>query len=115
MQNLFSLTGPNKCGLFNGGCSHMCLPTPTEYNVNGFSCICPDNIVHNRKQCKADGKWIFFFRSRKASGMKSRHPWKIKKINFTRCVLGSPEKQTYSYPPPPPDIVTGPVHAQILL
>lgn len=57
MQNLFSLTGPNKCGLFNGGCSHMCLPTPTEYNVNGFSCTCPDNIVHiNRKQCKADGK-----------------------------------------------------------
>lgn len=54
--NLFSLTGPNKCGLFNGGCSHMCLPTPTEYNVNGFSCTCPDNIVHNRKQCKADGK-----------------------------------------------------------
>lgn len=57
MQNMFSLTGPNKCGIFNGGCSHMCLPTPTEYNVNGFSCTCPDNIVHmNRKQCKADGK-----------------------------------------------------------
>lgn len=55
--NLFSLTGPNKCGFSNGGCSHLCLPTPTEYNVNGYACACPDNMVlMSGKQCHESGK-----------------------------------------------------------
>lgn len=55
---LFSLTGPNKCGHYNGGCSHLCLPTPTEYNANGYACACPDNMVlMSGKQCHISGKW----------------------------------------------------------
>uniref|UniRef100_A0A8C5XKP8 Low-density lipoprotein receptor-related protein 4 n=1 Tax=Microcebus murinus TaxID=30608 RepID=A0A8C5XKP8_MICMU len=40
------LTGFNKCGSRNGGCSHLCLPRPS-----GFSCACPTGI-----QLKGDGK-----------------------------------------------------------
>uniref|UniRef100_A0A8D2LQ87 LDL receptor related protein 4 n=1 Tax=Varanus komodoensis TaxID=61221 RepID=A0A8D2LQ87_VARKO len=36
--------GANKCGMRNGGCSHLCLPNP-----EGFSCGCPTGI-----QLKAD-------------------------------------------------------------
>ncbi|KAG9352113.1 hypothetical protein JZ751_020526 [Albula glossodonta] len=32
--------GFNKCGRANGGCSHLCLPTP-----NGTSCACPTGIL----------------------------------------------------------------------
>ncbi|XP_028649665.2 low-density lipoprotein receptor-related protein 4 isoform X1 [Erpetoichthys calabaricus] len=38
--------GFNKCGVKNGGCSHLCLPNP-----NGISCACPTGI-----QLKSDGK-----------------------------------------------------------
>lgn len=56
--NPFSLTGPNKCGFSNGGCSHLCLPAPTEYNAAGYACACPDNMVlMSGKQCRESGKW----------------------------------------------------------
>lgn len=50
------LHSPNKCGHYNGGCSHLCLPTPTEYNANGYACACPDNMVlMSGKQCHISG------------------------------------------------------------
>ncbi|KAJ8392450.1 hypothetical protein AAFF_G00075750 [Aldrovandia affinis] len=33
-------TGQNYCSVNNGGCTHLCLPTPA-----GRSCLCPDNAV----------------------------------------------------------------------
>ncbi|KAG5848887.1 low-density lipoprotein receptor-related protein 4-like isoform X1 [Anguilla anguilla] len=38
--------GFNKCGRWNGGCSHLCLPNP-----NGTSCACPTGIL-----LKEDGR-----------------------------------------------------------
>ncbi|KAG9344326.1 hypothetical protein JZ751_010995 [Albula glossodonta] len=32
--------GQNYCAINNGGCTHLCLATPT-----GRSCLCPDNVV----------------------------------------------------------------------
>ncbi|XP_022317030.2 low-density lipoprotein receptor-like isoform X2 [Crassostrea virginica] len=51
------LHSPNKCGAANGGCSHLCLPTPAEVNAIGYACACPDNMVLlNGKQCEASAQ-----------------------------------------------------------
>nr|XP_022328442.1 uncharacterized protein LOC111127521 [Crassostrea virginica] len=51
------LHSPNKCGIANGGCSHLCLPTPAQFNANEYACVCPANItLLNGKQCEtSDG------------------------------------------------------------
>lgn len=36
----FPPPGQNYCAVNNGGCTHLCLATPT-----GRSCKCPDNAV----------------------------------------------------------------------
>lgn len=46
MQLHLLLSGFNKCGRRNGGCTHLCLPRP-----NGTSCACPTGIL-----LKGDGR-----------------------------------------------------------
>ncbi|XP_013395341.1 low-density lipoprotein receptor-related protein 4-like [Lingula anatina] len=41
--------GTSRCGSYNGGCSHLCLPNP-----GGFSCACPTGIL-----LKPDGKTCY--------------------------------------------------------
>ncbi|KAL3841911.1 hypothetical protein ACJMK2_020000 [Sinanodonta woodiana] len=41
-------SGPNPCGTNNGGCSHLCLMSPSKPN---FSCACPTGV-----KLQADGK-----------------------------------------------------------
>lgn len=73
--NLFFLTGPNKCGFSNGGCSHLCLPAPTEYNAAGYACACPDNMVlMSGKQCRESGKWSLFMSSVHITATLSKSP-----------------------------------------
>lgn len=50
--NIFSAQNP--CGLYNGGCSHLCLLS-SEY---GHSCACPTgiNLLPNGKTCDTMGK-----------------------------------------------------------
>ncbi|XP_056018220.1 low-density lipoprotein receptor-related protein 4-like isoform X2 [Ostrea edulis] len=46
----------NKCGVLNGGCSHLCLPVPVSIDAKGYACACPDSIdLLNGKQCKDNG------------------------------------------------------------
>lgn len=53
--------GFNKCGLRNGGCSHLCLPRPS-----GFSCACPTGIQlkGDRKTCDPSPETYLLFSSR---------------------------------------------------
>jgi hypothetical protein len=37
-------SGRNKCGVLNGGCSHLCLPVPISFDVRGYVCAYPDNV-----------------------------------------------------------------------
>uniref|UniRef100_A0A663ELE7 Low-density lipoprotein receptor-related protein 4 n=1 Tax=Aquila chrysaetos chrysaetos TaxID=223781 RepID=A0A663ELE7_AQUCH len=53
--------GFNKCGVRNGGCSHLCLPHPT-----GFSCACPTGIQLKRDEqtCDSSPETYLLFSSR---------------------------------------------------
>uniref|UniRef100_A0A8C8RFF6 Low-density lipoprotein receptor-related protein 4 n=1 Tax=Pelusios castaneus TaxID=367368 RepID=A0A8C8RFF6_9SAUR len=53
--------GFNKCGIRNGGCSHICLPHPT-----GFSCACPTGIQlkNDEQTCDPSPETYLLFSSR---------------------------------------------------
>uniref|UniRef100_A0A8D0BEN1 Low-density lipoprotein receptor-related protein 4 n=1 Tax=Salvator merianae TaxID=96440 RepID=A0A8D0BEN1_SALMN len=53
--------GANKCGMKNGGCSHLCLPNP-----EGFSCACPTGIQlkSDRRTCDPAPETYLLFSSR---------------------------------------------------
>lgn len=50
--NLFQLfAGPNSCSFGNAGCSHICIPTPSNIS----KCLCPDgqSLAADNKSCTA--------------------------------------------------------------
>lgn len=51
------LTATNPCGINNGGCSHLCLMSPTKPS---YQCACPTGVklLENGKTCK-DGRLYF--------------------------------------------------------
>ncbi|XP_034970960.2 low-density lipoprotein receptor-related protein 4 isoform X1 [Zootoca vivipara] len=53
--------GANKCGVRNGGCSHLCLPNP-----EGFSCACPTGIQlkSDERTCDPSPETYLLFSSR---------------------------------------------------
>ncbi|KAH0620749.1 hypothetical protein JD844_021479 [Phrynosoma platyrhinos] len=53
--------GTNKCGMRNGGCSHLCLPNP-----KGFSCACPTGIQLkiDERTCDPSPETYLLFSSR---------------------------------------------------
>lgn len=46
----------NPCGENNGGCSHLCLLSPTASGSVSFTCACPDQfyLQHDKKTCIAN-------------------------------------------------------------
>lgn len=51
----------NACGRNNGGCSHLCLRTPS-----GYTCACPTGIIlnENRKTCNSSPSTYLLFATR---------------------------------------------------
>lgn len=51
------LTATNPCGINNGGCSHLCLMSPTKPS---YQCACPTGVklLENGKTCK-NGRLYF--------------------------------------------------------
>lgn len=48
---------PNACGTNNGGCSHLCLPSPQFTTSSAkYSCACPDelHLGHDSRTCTND-------------------------------------------------------------
>ena len=53
MYILLLCVGESYCGDNNGGCSHICLPSPTFAK---YSCSCPDNDRISAYRLNPDGK-----------------------------------------------------------
>ena len=53
VYSLLLFAGESYCGDNNGGCSHICLPSPTFVR---HSCSCPDNDRVNAYRLNPDGK-----------------------------------------------------------
>ncbi|XP_061175457.1 low-density lipoprotein receptor-like isoform X2 [Saccostrea echinata] len=74
---------PNKCGKMNGGCSHLCLPTPVSLNSKGYTCACPNNMILSGKQCENNVH----------SSVSSEPPFEVT-TNVSEHITISPEKRS---------------------
>ncbi len=75
----FPPPGQNYCAVNNGGCTHLCLATPT-----GRSCKCPDNAVGvgcverdwKEPGLRVDTVWMFWPQIRSHSALLNYSCWK---------------------------------------
>lgn len=51
-------SGSTQCGVDNGGCSHLCLPLPSETRAD-YRCACPAHYKLNKDNLTCSGMFLF--------------------------------------------------------